>query len=637
MFSLASLRNDPFSWQTALSLALASDLAYENSSTIENVTTSNWGFTQHHPFDQGDTQGFIVMADGVVLIAFCGTKSLGDWIDKLDVPPESRPYGNVHGGFLEAFRRVDQDIRVALPAGIVTGRRVWLTGHSLGGALATVAAAEFKDALPVTGIYTYGQPRLGDSAVRAFFKLHHPDRFIRFVNDHDVVPCVPPGYQHVGRLIYFDSGGNVQQPTTEAETEAIEPEPLTEEEFKRLQSEIRKVKAELRTQGRSEHEAVLDTTVEGLFPSISDHRLDRYIAVIRRFTSTTCDVDPVVSIEQSSRSVMEAIESAGGPRARRRRTNEVSVLLRVKDASWSAPAGLKVGSRIGNILSAQGSLDVLKGLESDPGVESVEVSRDAGYPELATLVPFGGANNIHRPPIAEQGDAALVGVIDTGIDVLHEAFLDAQGKTRIIAVWNQMDDTGPSPSAVDATFKQSGGTLYLARQIQEFIDGTQPTPAALRDPAKHGTHVASIAAGRSVGALADGMAPEARIVAVIPKLRTAQGDPYSVGYSTSHFDALSFLNGVAAGGNSVSAAALPMAVNISLGMNAGAHDGTALLEAGCDSITTKGRDPGFVIVKSAGNERGFGGHARVQAFHGMLPIQWDSNNNFRSEDYMELW
>jgi endonuclease G len=44
-----------------------------------------------------------------------------------------------------------------------------------------------------------------------------------------------------------------------------------------------------------------------------------------------------------------------------------------------------------------------------------------------------------------------------------------------------------------------------------------------------------------------------------------------------------------------------------------------------------------VIVKSAGNERGFGGHARVQAFNGLVPIEWESDNKFRFQDYMELW
>jgi hypothetical protein len=575
MFVLSSLRSDSFSWQTALSLALASKLAYERDSTIENVVTSGWGFTRHVPLDRGDTQGFIAIAADVVLVAFRGTESIGDWIDDLSVLPVARPYGSVHSGFLTAFSRVDADIRVALPAATVAGRKVWMTGHSLGGALATVAAAELKDALPVTGIYTYGQPRLGDSSVRSFFQQHYSGRFMRFVNNDDLIPRVPPGYQHVGRLIHFDSDGNVQQPATEAEAQAVEPPPLTEEEFKRLQLEVKKLKAELRAQGRSEREAVLDATVEGLFPSLSDHHLERYIAAIRRFVSAPV-TDAALSIERSSRSIMEAIESAGGRAARRRSTDDVSVLFRIKDANWSAPPGLEVGSRIGNILSAQGSLEVLKLLESDPAVDSVEFSRDAGHQELATSVPFVGADKIHRPPIAEQGGAALVGIIDTGIDVLHEAFRDALGKTRILAVWNQLDEAGPNPKAVDAArFDQSRGTLYLASQIQEFIDGTKPAPAALRDPDGHGTHVASIAAGRGVGGLADGMAPEARIVVVIPKMRTAQGDPASVGYSRSHLEALSFLKRVAAGGNAVSGAALPMAVNVSLGMNAGAHDGTS--------------------------------------------------------------
>ena len=140
-----------------------------------------------------------------------------------------------------------------------------------------------------------------------------------------------------------------------------------------------------------------------------------------------------------------------------------------------------------------------------------------------------------------------------------------------------------------------------------------------------------------MGGLGNGMAPDAGIVVVMPKLKSNPADPVSVGYSVSHLQALDFLKRVAAGNNTVSAAALPMAVNVSLGMNAGAHDGTSLLEAGFDSITNKGRDPGFVVVKSAGNERGFGGHARIQAFNGVMPITWESAATFRFEDYFEVW
>jgi endonuclease G len=102
-------------------------------------------------------------------------------------------------------------------------------------------------------------------------------------------------------------------------------------------------------------------------------------------------------------------------------------------------------------------------------------------------------------------------------------------------------------------------------------------------------------------------------------------------------DALLFLKAVAMGGNAVLEQARPIAINVSQGMNAGAHDGSSLLEAVFDSVTNKGRDAGCVIVKSAGNERGQGGHARVRAISGgVVDVVWDSSG-FRFQDYLEVW
>jgi hypothetical protein len=119
----------------------------------------------------------------------------------------------------------------------------------------------------------------------------------------------------------------------------------------------------------------------------------------------------------------------------------------------------------------------------------------------------------------------------------------------------------------------------------------------------------------------------------------------SLGYSVSHVDALDFLKRVSQGGTKVLNDSLPIAVNVSLGMNAGAHDGSSTLEAAFDAITNGGRDPGYVIVKSAGNERGHDGHVREQVFAGLIPITWQAQDNdrhhpFRSsrmQDYIEAW
>jgi len=159
----------------------------------------------------------------------------------------------------------------------------------------------------------------------------------------------------------------------------------------------------------------------------------------------------------------------------------------------------------------------------------------------------------------------------------------------------------------------------------------------LRDEGQHGTHVASIAAGRAVIGLNNGMAPNAKIIVVIPKMRQIAGHPQSIGYSKSHMDALHLLKIVSSGGNVVLDNALPMVVNVSLGMNAGAHDGKSPLEGIFDSITQGGKDPGFVIVKSAGNEGNHGGHARIRAAIGISKVSWTSSNKFREQDYFEVW
>ena len=311
---------------------------------------------------------------------------------------------------------------------------------------------------------------------------------------------------------------------------------------------------------------------------------------------------------------------------------------------------------MGTIVSAVASLDMIRLLEADTNVVSIEVSAQRARRDLALSTTFVGATTVHRPPIEERGDSALIGIIDDGVDVLHETFLDDQGQCRILALWDQQDPTGPSPHALAPEAFPAGtmgaeGTVHLAARLQDYIAGRLPMPQALRNPDRHGTHVASIAAGRALPppaagggaspsqpiAMADGMAPAAKLVVVIPKLRPVQGDPWSLGYSIGHIAALDFLAWARKGTNAVTAQALPMAINVSMGMNAGAHDGMSALEAAFDTRTNKGRDPGLVIVKSAGNERGHGGHARVRLANGILPLQWTSVNRMRYRDYMEAW
>ena len=309
----------------------------------------------------------------------------------------------------------------------------------------------------------------------------------------------------------------------------------------------------------------------------------------------------------------------------------VVVRLLSTSATLGEVPGFQINSQFEDIVTGIGSREAIQALATHPQVQSVEVSRPAGSAECAVSVPHIGASQIHIAPHSESGEKALIAVIDSGIDVLHEAFLDAAAKTRILAFWDQHDTRAPAgQSQIAATESPESdalvrelrvpyGAVYLADDIQRFIEGL-PVPATFPSAAEmvHGTLVSSIAAGRRCGAneerFAGGVAPAAFLIVVRYDLQNA-----SVGYSKGHVDALRFIDQFAA------KLGLPVVVNISNGMNAGAHDGTSLVETECDIFTGNGKKPGRVIVKSAGNERRQGRHATPNVAKGnMKQLRWRS-------------
>jgi Lipase (class 3)/Trypsin-like peptidase domain len=282
-FSAPSLAKGSFDWQAALSLALASSLSYSLQTDIESMARTIWMLDSCLFIEADDTQCFVASSAGAVMVAFRGTESTGDWLANLNVLGTSQPYGIVHRGFHTGFTivksRIEQQLR-RLP-----DRKVVLTGHSLGGALATIAAAEWQGVFPIVAIYTYGQPAVGRGTFPAFMQEHYGEMFNRFVNDDDIVPLVPPGYRHVGRLSQFDGNGRLKARTESVggglETEG--PPTMSEAEFDRLRATLLQQRAELRSGARTESlgaTVLEDPVLEGLFPSVSDHNLDAYITKI---------------------------------------------------------------------------------------------------------------------------------------------------------------------------------------------------------------------------------------------------------------------------------------------------------------------------------------------------------------------
>lgn len=671
MFNQSALTATSPGWDRAASLVLAVELAYRSGGDLKPVLEKEWGLSERKRFHTGEARGFIAEGEGVLLVAFSGTESLSDWIANLDLREVRTDWGVAHAGFYAAWKTVRETVEAEARRAAKAGKRLWLAGHSRGGAIAHLAAQDLAALCPDSGLVTFGQPR-AIKALNAGAELSGriSSDYVRYVNNQDLVTRLPSNFRHAGRLVRF--GAN-RQPTSEAASLAessSEAPPLSEAEFAALQERIREMQAALEVI-KTASPAALDASLEGSDIGIADHR----ISVYRELILAQREATGVESSEQfeamSSLRVTQSIRTSqaraappafeGGPAddsdifssykggfrsgglegAAAAETVEMRPLLAQVASNWQPPQGVVILSRVGSIATLLASEAGVAALKTSPGVRALEESRMGGGADLVEGMAYVRGAKAHLPPLGEKGDAAIVGVIDSGVDVLHRAFRDAEGKTRILAIWDQSDPTGPSPAQVDPNaFTQNYGTLWLAPRIDAAVkaaeNGGEALTWRLRDPGLHGTHVAGIAAGRACGELPDGMAPEARLIVVTANLESAAGDPPSLGYSFTHVNALAFLKRAAEGGNAVSQEAYPIAINVSLGMNAGAHDGSTLLEAAFDGISGGGREPGIVIVKSAGNERGHGGHASIKPFGAQI-IFWDSSAQARPLDYLEAW
>ena len=288
-FVLPALGDRGEFWQRAKSLALASRVAYweptlrtSQGQPSLGTTLSAWGFEGSEFLSRGATQCFVAWTGDTVLVAFRGTTDLSDWLSNLKILDIDRSYGPVHRGFHGQFQDVADELGRRLDT--LPHTRLFVTGHSLGGAIATVAAAEWATRpVPPTGIFTFGQPATGHGRLVSFLTDSYPDRFHRFVNHRDIVPRVPPGYQHVGTLWKFDGAGQLAADPRESAgavaSLAEEDETFPLSDFEALQRLLR---------GGTTLQDVLGggaaggPHTESLLPWIDDHAIEEYLKKIER-------------------------------------------------------------------------------------------------------------------------------------------------------------------------------------------------------------------------------------------------------------------------------------------------------------------------------------------------------------------
>ena len=178
-------------------------LAYDNEEEKEKLKLDLGilNMTIEKTFDSNGTQAILVSNDKFYVLAFRGTEptSLADIKADLRASTmQCETGGKIHTGFNNAFTEVHIELQEYLNS-LEEEKPLFITGHSLGGALATVATKKLTHKYGIAGCYTYGSPRVGDEEWMNNIKTP----IYRLVNSADPVTMLPPGADTINAFAWL--------------------------------------------------------------------------------------------------------------------------------------------------------------------------------------------------------------------------------------------------------------------------------------------------------------------------------------------------------------------------------------------------------------------------------------------------
>lgn len=177
------------------------------------IAADKLGFKETVFFNNDGSQAYSFSNKKDIVIACRGTEP-NEWNDlKADmnaVQALSETVGRVHRG----FKKEVDDLWPILESMLISNtKNLWFTGHSLGGAMATICAGRCLlssiNSSPIQ-VQTFGSPRVGDKR----YINHAKTDYLRWVNNNDIVTRSPPvwlGYRHSGKEMYLDAHGRLNK------------------------------------------------------------------------------------------------------------------------------------------------------------------------------------------------------------------------------------------------------------------------------------------------------------------------------------------------------------------------------------------------------------------------------------------
>ncbi len=212
-----------WSRNNALSLANCALLAYNDKTVIDQHLKAR-GFSEVFHFQSNtpriDTQAFMAINNDAVVVSFRGTEPTNpvDFFTDFTTAPIAfkdkfgfSGWGTIWEGWAMGLLAVWPQLLQKLSEYDNDKRSLWITGHSLGGAIATVMAAVVANLSdhPIQGVYTYGQPRVGDPDFCKRYNQKLGNCTFRHVNNYDLVPHIPPRRFTLLEQALFNADDNI--------------------------------------------------------------------------------------------------------------------------------------------------------------------------------------------------------------------------------------------------------------------------------------------------------------------------------------------------------------------------------------------------------------------------------------------
>ncbi|MCP9838998.1 lipase family protein [Cyanobium sp. N.Huapi 1H5] len=188
----------------------------DEAGILNNLSAEDPGFLSVKGISKKSAQAALVEHEHFLALVFRGTDEIPDWLDNLNVFSQQALFGAFHGGFLRSVLDIWDELFVAYRVlNELKPRGLFLTGHSLGGALATVASSILiHQDEPFTSTYTFGQPRVASRDTARIYNSEAKHNTFRFQNNNDIVTRAPArimGYSHVGKCLYITHENQIHQ------------------------------------------------------------------------------------------------------------------------------------------------------------------------------------------------------------------------------------------------------------------------------------------------------------------------------------------------------------------------------------------------------------------------------------------